>query len=40
MTPLAIVLAVLLLRVISRAARVGLACLGWIMFLGLLWLWI
>jgi hypothetical protein len=38
MTPLE--LAVLMLLVISRAARVGLACVGWIVFLGLLWLWI
>jgi hypothetical protein len=29
----------LLLCVISRAVKVGLSCIGWIMFLGLLW-WI
>jgi hypothetical protein len=40
MTPLEIALAVLVVLVISRAARVGLACVGWIVFLGLLWLWI
>jgi hypothetical protein len=30
MTPLEIVLAVLVVLVISRAARVGLACIGWL----------